>query len=161
MRLTKILMLNYAALVLLIAGAAIYAVIVYHGLVRLQNEMGRAWANIDVLLKQRHDEVPNLVACVKGYMDHERQTLEAVTQARAASMNAGSIPQTAQSDLLMTGALRSFFAVAEGYPQLKANQSFLVLNWKNGLLTAASFSMTTSIPTTRALHSCQRSLWRG
>ncbi len=120
-------MLNYAALVLLIAGAAIYAVIVYNGLVRLQNEMGRAWANIDVLLKQRHDEVPNLVACVKGYMDHERQTLEAVTQARAASMNAESIPQKAQADLLMTGALRSFFAVAEGYPQLKANQKFLAL----------------------------------
>jgi LemA protein len=120
-------MLDYAALVLLIAGAAIYAAIVYNGLVRLQNEIRRAWANIDVLLKQRHDEVPNLVACVKGYMDHERQTLEAVTQARAASVNAASIPQKAQADLLMTGALRSFFAVAEGYPQLKANQNFLAL----------------------------------
>jgi len=120
-------MLNYAALVLLIAGTAIYAVIVYNGLVRLQNETRRAWANIDVLLNQRHDEVPNLVACVKGYMDHERQTQEAVTQARAASMNAASIPQKAQADLLMRGALRSFFAVAEGYPQLKANQNFLAL----------------------------------
>jgi LemA protein len=85
--------LTAAAIVLLVTGAAIYAVIVYNGLVRLQNEIGRAWANIDVLLKQRHDEVPNLVACVKGYMDHERQTLEAVTQARAASINASSIPQ--------------------------------------------------------------------
>ncbi|HSZ60257.1 MAG TPA: LemA family protein [Terriglobales bacterium] len=118
---------DFAAFFLLIAGAAIYAVIVFNGLVRLQNEMGRAWANIDVLLKQRHDEVPNLVACVKSYMDHERQTLEAVTQARAASINASSIPQKAQADLLMTGALRSFFAVAEGYPQLKANQNFLAL----------------------------------
>ena len=118
-------MLNYAALVLLIAGAAIYAVIVYNGLVRLQNEMGRAWANIDVLLKQRHDEVPNLVACVKGYMDHERQTLEAVTQARAASMNAESIPQKAQADLLMTGALRSFFAVAEGLSATQGKPKFL------------------------------------
>ena len=79
---------TYAAVVLMVTGAAIYAVIVYNGLVRLQNEIGRAWANIDVLLKQRHDEVPNLVACVKGYMDYERQTLEAVTQARTASMNA-------------------------------------------------------------------------
>jgi LemA protein len=120
-------MLNYAAVVLLLISAAIYAAIVYNGLVRLQNEVGRAWANIDVLLKQRHDEVPNLVACVKGYMDHERQTLEAVTQARAASMSANSIPQKAQADLLMTGALRSFFAVAEGYPQLKANENFLAL----------------------------------
>jgi LemA protein len=120
-------LLNFAAFVLLFAGIAIYAVIVYNGLVRLQNEIGRAWANIDVLLKQRHDEVPNLVACVKGYMDHERETLEAVTAARAASMNAASIPEKAQADALMTGALRSFFAVAEGYPQLKADQNFLAL----------------------------------
>jgi LemA protein len=116
-----------AAVVLLVLGAAIYAVIVYNGLVRMQNEIGRAWANIDVVLKQRHDEIPNLVACVKGYMDHERQTLDAVTQARAASMNAASIPQKAQADLLLTGALRSFFVVAEGYPQLKADQNFLAL----------------------------------
>ncbi len=116
-----------AAVVLLAAGAAIYAVIVYNGLVRMRNEISRAWANIDVLLKQRHDEIPNLEACVKGYMDHERQTLEAVTAARAASMSASSIAQKAQADLLLTGVLRSFFVVAEGYPQLKANQNFLEL----------------------------------
>ena len=119
--------LSSASVILLVTGAAIYAVIVYNGLVRLQNEIGRAWANIDVLLKQRHDEVPNLVACVKGYMDHERQALEAVTQARAASMNAASIPQKAQADLLLTSALQSFFVVAERYPQLKADQNFLAL----------------------------------
>jgi LemA protein len=118
---------NLAAFFLLGTGALIYAVIVYNGLVRLHNEIGRAWANIDVLLKQRHDEVPNLVACVRGYMDHEQRTLEAVTQARTASMNAASIPQKAQADLWMTGALRSFFVVAEGYPQLKASQNFLAL----------------------------------
>jgi LemA protein len=116
-----------AAVLLLVLGTAIYAVIVYNGLVRMQNEIGRAWANIDVVLKQRHDEIPNLVACVKGYMDHERQTLEAVTQARTASMNAASIPQKAQADLALTSALRSFFVVAEGYPQLKADQNFLAL----------------------------------
>jgi len=115
------------AIGLLVTAAAIYAVIVYNGLVRLQNEIGRAWANIDVLLKQRHDEISNLVACVKGYMDRERQTLEAVTLARAASMNAASIPQKAQADLLLSGALRSFFAVAEGYPQLKSDKNFLAL----------------------------------
>ena len=119
--------LTSAAVFLSITGAAIYAVIVYNGLVRMQNEIGRAWANIDVLLKQRHDEIPNLVACVKGYMDHERQTLEAVTQARTTSMSAASIPQKAQADLLLTGALRSFFAITEGYPQLQANQNFLGL----------------------------------
>lgn len=114
-------------IVLVFAAAAIYAVIVYNGLVRLQNEIGRAWANIDVLLKQRHDEIPNVVACVKGYMDHERQTLEAVTQARAVSINASSIPQKAQADMVLTGALRSLFVVAEQYPQLKADQNFLAL----------------------------------
>jgi LemA protein len=93
----------------------------------MQNEIGRAWANIDVLLKQRHDEIPNLEACVKGYMDHERQALQAVTDARTASMRAASIPQKAQADLLLTGALRSLFVVAEGYPQLQANQNYLEL----------------------------------
>jgi LemA protein len=114
-------------IVLLFAAAGTYAVIVYNGLVRLQNEIGRAWANIDVLLKQRHDEIPNVVACVKGYMDHERRTLEAVTQARTASISASSISQKAQADVLLTGALRSFFVVAEQYPQLKADQNFLAL----------------------------------
>ncbi len=115
------------ATVLLAAGAAIYAAIVYNGLVRSQNEIGHAWANIDVLLKQRHDEIPNLEACVKGYMDHERQTLAAVTEARVVSMNAATIPQKAQADLLLTGALRSFFVVAERYPQLRAEENLLAL----------------------------------
>jgi len=115
------------AIGLLVAGIAIYTTILYNELVRLRNENDRAWANIDVLLKQRHDEVPNLVACVKGYMEHERQTLVAVTEARAASMNAANIPQKAQADLFLTGALRSLFAVAERYPDLKANQNFLAL----------------------------------
>ena len=116
-----------AAIALFLAGVAIYAIILYNELVRLRNENDRAWANIDVLLKQRHDEIPNLIACVEGYMEHERQTLQAVTQARAASMNAASIPQKAQADLLLTGALRALFAVAERYPQLKANENFLAL----------------------------------
>jgi LemA protein len=79
------------------------------------------------LLKQRHDEIPNLVETVKGYMQHERQTLEAVTQARAASISAASIGQKAQADWMLTGALRGLFAVAENYPQLKANENFLRL----------------------------------
>jgi LemA protein len=120
-------LVTFVALVLLAVGAAIYFTILYNGLVRMQNEIGRAWANIDVLLKQRHDEIPNLEACVKGYMDHERQALQAVTDARTASMRAASIPQKAQADLLLTGALRSLFVVAEGYPQLQANQNYLEL----------------------------------
>ncbi len=116
-----------ATVALFLAGAVIYAVILYNELVGLRNENDRAFANIDVLLKQRHDEIPNLVACVKGYMDHERQTLEAVTLARTASIGAASIPQKAQADLRLTGALHTLFAVAERYPDLKANQNFLAL----------------------------------
>lgn len=116
-----------AAIVLFLAGAGIYAVILHNELVGLRNENDRAFANIDVLLKQRHDEIPNLVSCVKGYMDHERQTLEAVALARTASIGAASIPQKAQADLRLTGALHTLFAVAERYPGLKANQNFLAL----------------------------------
>ena len=115
------------AFLLFFAGVIVYIVIVYNELVRLRNDNDRSWANIDVLLKQRHDEIPNLVETVKGYMQHEQQTLLAVTQARAASMNAASIGQKATADLMMTGALRSLFAVAENYPQLKANENFLKL----------------------------------
>src|ERR1700676_1632485 len=119
-----------AAFLLLIVGVAIYVVILYNELVRLRNDNDRAWANIDVLLKQRHDDVPNLVETVKGYMQHEQQTLIAVTQARAASMNAASVGQKAQADAMMTGALGGFFAVAENYPQLKANDNFLKLQMR-------------------------------
>src|ERR1700686_4550516 len=116
-----------AAFLLFAVGALVYVVILYNELVRLRNDNDRAWANIDVLLKQRHDEIPNLVETVKGYMQHEQQTLVAVTQARAASRNAASVRQKAQADLMMTGALRGLFAVAENYPQLRANENFLKL----------------------------------
>jgi LemA protein len=115
------------AFFLFAAGVLIYTVILYNGLVRLRNENDRAWANIDVLLKQRHDEIPNLVETVKGYMQHEQQTLLAVTEARASSMSASSVGQKAVADLQVAGALRGLFAVAENYPQLKANQNFLKL----------------------------------
>jgi LemA protein len=109
------------------AGVLIYAVILYNGLVRLRNENDRAWANIEVLLKQRHDEIPNLVEAVKGYMQHEHQTLLSVTEARAASMRASSIGQKALAELQLAGALQGLFAVAESYPELKANENFLSL----------------------------------
>ena len=119
--------LGSLAFFLFAAGVIIYGVILYNGLVRLRNENDRAWANIDVLLKQRHDEIPNLVETVKGYMQHEQQTLLAVTQARAASMNASSIGQKALAEFQVASALRGLFAVAENYPQLKANENFLKL----------------------------------
>jgi LemA protein len=116
-----------AMILLFVVGVLVYSVMLYNELVRLRNDNDRAWANIDVLLKQRHDEIPNLVETVKGYMQHEQQTLLAVTQARTASIAAASIRQKAQADLAMTGALRGLFAVAENYPQLKANENFLKL----------------------------------
>ena len=115
------------AFLLFAAGVVTYTVILYNGLVRLRNENDRAWANIDVLLKQRHDEIPNLVETVKGYMQHEQQTLLAVTQARTQSMAAASVSQKAVADLQMASALRGLFAVAENYPQLKANENVLKL----------------------------------
>jgi LemA protein len=98
-----------AAVFFVVAGTLLYLIIIYKELVRLRNDSNRAWANIDVLLKQRHDEIPNLVETVKGYLQHERQTLVAVTQARAASISAASIGQKAQANLMLTGALRGLF----------------------------------------------------
>src|ERR1700690_1158310 len=121
------MLVTIAAVALPVTGVLIYTAILYNGLVRLQNEIGRAWANIDVLLKQRHDEILNLVACVKGYMDHERRGLEAVTLARSASVDATSAPQKAEAELALTRVLRSLFAVAERYPELKADQNFRAL----------------------------------
>src|SRR5246127_511420 len=109
--------MQLAVIGLVVVGLLAYTIILYNELVRLRNDNNRAWANIDVLLKQRHDEIPNLVACVKGYMQHEQQTLLAVTQARTASIGAASIGQKAAADLQVASALRGLFAVAENYPQ--------------------------------------------
>ena len=117
----------YLPVIVVVIGVPGYAIIIYNELVRLRNENDRAWANIDVLLKQRHDEVPNLVETVKGYMHHEKETLLAVTEARAAAMSATTVGEKAQTDLLLTGALRGLFATVENYPQLKANENFLKL----------------------------------
>src|SRR6202041_2284617 len=102
-----------AAFLLFVVGVLVYVVILYNELVRLRNDNDRAWANVDVLLKQRHDEIPNLVETVKGYMQHEQQTLLAVTEARASSMSASSVGQKAVADLQVASALRGLFAVAE------------------------------------------------
>jgi len=117
----------WVVIALFVTGAVLYTVIIYNELVRLRNENDRAWANIDVLLKQRHDEVPNLVETVKGYMRYEKETLLAVTQARAAALRATTVGEKAQADRLLTGALRGLFATVESYPQLKANENFLKL----------------------------------
>jgi LemA protein len=99
----------------------------YNGLVKRRNQVDNAWSQIDVQLKRRHDLIPNLVETVKGYAAHERGTFEAVTQARANAINAQTPPEQAQAENVLSGALKSLFAVAEAYPDLKANQNFLNL----------------------------------
>ncbi len=100
---------------------------VYNRLVVLRNRVQNAWAQIDVQLKRRTDLVPNLVETVKGYVKHERGTFEAVTEARAAVMKGGSVAEQAKANNVLTDALKTVFAVAEAYPELKANQNFLLL----------------------------------
>ena len=107
-------------LVLLFIGA-------FNGLVRLRNRVDNAWAQIDVQLKRRYDLIPNLVETVKGYAAHERQTLEAVIEARNMAMSAQGPAQQAQAENMISGALKSLFALSEAYPDLKANQNFLNL----------------------------------
>jgi LemA protein len=99
----------------------------YNGLVNGRNQVQNAWAQIDVQLKRRHDLIPNLVETAKGYVTHERGTLEAVTNARAAAMKAQGAGQAAQAEGLLGSALSKFFAIAEAYPDLKANQNFLAV----------------------------------
>ena len=99
----------------------------YNGLVKRRNQVDNAWSQIDVQLKRRHDLIPNLVETVKGYAAHERGTFEAVTTARANAINAQTPAEQAQAENVLSGALKSLFAVAEAYPDLKANQNFLNL----------------------------------
>jgi LemA protein len=104
-----------------------YTAIIYNCLVRARNEIKLAWANIDVLLVQRHDELPKLIEVCKGYMHHERDTLERVVQARDAALrarNAGNVASVSAAEGVLRGGLDGLFAVAEGYPQLKANTLF-------------------------------------
>jgi LemA protein len=106
------------------AASVLYFVTLYNGLVALDKETGRAWSNIDVLLKQRHDELPKLVSTVEGYMAHERETLERVIEARNRLQAARGPEAAAEADATLSGALRQLFAVAESYPDLKADSSF-------------------------------------
>lgn len=111
----------------LVAVLVVYVIMVYNRLVALRQTTGQAWADIDVQMKQRLDLIPNLVETVKGYAAHERGTLEAVVAARNAAASASGPQATAAADNMLTGALRQLFALAESYPDLKANQNFLEL----------------------------------
>ena len=104
-----------------------YVVGIYNTLVRLANNIDKAWSNIDVILKQRHDELPKLVEVCNSYMIHERETLESITKARTAYREGLNINDKAQAENQIVGALGKLFAVAEQYPDLKANQEFLAV----------------------------------
>ena len=108
---------------LIVVGLLVYFVIVFNGLVRLKNNIKKSWANIDVLLKQRHDELPKLIASVKGSMKYESGLLTKLTKARTDFLKAKTMPQKAAADNAISGTLKTLFAVAENYPNLKANES--------------------------------------
>lgn len=121
MALETLVILGIIALVLL------WGVSIYNGLITLKNRVEEAWSDIDVQLKRRYDLIPNLVNTVKGYATHERELFEKVTQARAQAMGAQNPAEKAEAENMLTGTLKSLFAVSENYPELKANQNFLEL----------------------------------
>ena len=114
-------------LVILLLALLLWAVTIYNGLIRLKNRVDEAWSDIDVQLKRRYNLIPNLVNTVKGYAAHEKEVFEKVTEARSRAMSANSTEDKAQAENMLSNTLKSLFAVAESYPDLKANQDFLEL----------------------------------
>ena len=114
-------------ILVLIVAVVLILVSMYNSLIRLRNQVKNAWSQIDVQLKRRHDLIPNLIETVKGYMTHERETLQNITNARSQAMNATGVKERAQAEGQLSGAMSKFFLVVENYPDLKANQNFLAL----------------------------------
>jgi len=110
--------------VLIVGGIIAYAVMIYNGLVRLRRNIDKAWSNIDVLLKQRSDELPKLIDTAEQYMEYERDVLQEVTEARTEVQQAQGPEETGQAEGMLSEALGNLFAVAEDYPELKANENF-------------------------------------
>lgn len=119
-----ILVLAIGAVVVI---AVLAVIVMFNSLISLKNRIDNAWAQIDVQLKKRYDLIPNLVETVKGYAKHDKAIFENVTKARSAMMNASSIKDKAKADNMLSGTLKSLFAVAENYPQLRANENFKML----------------------------------
>jgi LemA protein len=111
----------------LIAAVVLFVVSIYNSLIKLRNQVKNAWSQIDVQLKRRHDLIPNLIETVKGYMTHERDTLENITKARSQAVQAEGVGDKAKAEGELTSALGKFNLVVENYPDLKANQNFLSL----------------------------------
>lgn len=120
-------MLGLLILVVVVVIVVVWAVSLYNNLVKLRNNRENAFANIDVQLKQRHDLIPQLVATVKGYAEHEKEVLQRVTEARTAAMGAGTINEKVQAENMLSSALAGLKISLEAYPDLKANQNFLQL----------------------------------
>ncbi len=121
-------MLYLIVILVAVVGAIFYVVSLYNGLIRSWNDVKTAWSSIDVQLRRRYDLIPNLVETVKGYAAHERQTLELVVKARQQAINfTGTMEDRTKVENALTQSLRSLFALAEAYPNLKANQNFLAL----------------------------------
>ena len=117
----------FTLFLIVVVLSIVFVIFLYNKFVRLVQRTKEAWADIDVQLKRRYNLIPNLVNTVKGYAAHESVTMEKVTQARTAAMNAGTIEEHGAAENMLTGALKSLFAVSEAYPDLKANQNFLEL----------------------------------
>ncbi len=113
--------------VIIIAAIVIYLISIYNSLIALRNQVKNAWSQIDVQLKRRHDLIPNLLETVKGYMHHERETLESIVKARSSAMGAGTIAEKSAAESVLSSALGKLNVVVENYPDLKANQNFLAL----------------------------------
>ncbi len=120
-------MIGLIIILAIIFGVIFYGIGIYNALIRLRNRVKNAWSQIDVQLKRRHDLIPNLVETAKGYMKHERETLENITAARSRAMQAGSVGEKSAAEGELSGALSRFLLVVENYPDLKANQNFLAL----------------------------------
>ncbi|PIR97208.1 MAG: hypothetical protein COT91_02635 [Candidatus Doudnabacteria bacterium CG10_big_fil_rev_8_21_14_0_10_41_10] len=114
-------------ILIVVAAIVLWLIGVYNGLIRSRNRVDEAWSDIEVQLKRRYDLIPNLVNTVKGYAKQESSVLENVTKARTAAMNAGSMQEKLKDENMLSGALKSLFAVAESYPDLKSNQNFMQL----------------------------------
>lgn len=108
-------------------GLVLWVIGIFNSLIRLRNQVKNAWSQIDVQLKRRHDLIPNLVETAKGYMKHERETLQSLTEARSRAMGAQSINEKIETEGALSDAMGRFFVVVENYPDLKANQNFLSL----------------------------------
>ncbi len=110
-----------------VVALVLYLVVKYNGFITLKNRAQEAWADIDVQLKRRYDLIPNLVNTVKGYASHESGTFEKITEARSRAMQAGTLAEKGEAENMLTGTLKSLFAISEAYPDLKANTNFMQL----------------------------------